>query len=202
MEPESKKSKIDKDDQIRAQVYVLLSELLLNPPTTEMLARMSNIKMDSDTPICTAISKVSKLASSTKEEAAKNEYFALFIGIGRGELLPYASYYLTGFLNEKPLAKLRNSMRELGLSVDENNKIPEDHLGILFEMMTGFILGAYGKQLSIKSQKDFFFDHIEPWAGVFFGDLEKAKNSKLYQPVGTVGRLFVEIESQLLTMNN
>ena len=93
-------------------------------------------------------------------------------------------------------------MRELGLTVTNKNKIPEDHLGTLFEIMTGFILGTFGTQLPIDLQKKFFFDHIEPWAGVFFGDLEKTKNSKLYQPVGTVGRLFVDIESKLLTMDN
>ena len=202
MVKQGKKIKVNTDDEIRAQVYVFLSEMLLNPPTSDMLNRMSKIDFGADTPICNAFSKVSKLADSYEEKSAKDEYFGLFIGIGRGELLPYASYYLTGFLNEKPLAKLRSSMRELGLAVTNKNKIPEDHLGILFEIMTGFILGSFGTQLSIDLQKKFFFDHIEPWAGVFFGDLEKTKTSKLYQPVGTVGRLFVDIESKLLTMDN
>ena len=76
-----------------------------------------------------AISTVARIAARCEEAATTQEYNDLFIGMGRGELLPYASYYLTGFLNEKPLAKLRNDMTELGIKRQEGTKEPEDHAG-------------------------------------------------------------------------
>ncbi|MGI9364416.1 MAG: TorD/DmsD family molecular chaperone [Rhizobiaceae bacterium] len=187
------------EDQMRADVYALVGKLLFASPTKESLENLQSLSGD-DSEMGRAFDTLSKLAASTDVGTVRREYDDLFIGMGRGELLPFCSYYLTGFLNEKPLAKLRNSMRELGIARNEDVKEPEDHIGSLFEMMAGLIVGRYGEPLNLAGQNEFFSAHIEPWAGHFFRDLESADSSRLYQPVGTIGRIFVEIETDAFSM--
>ena len=129
-----------------------------------------------------------------------SEFNALFIGLGRGELLPYASYYLTGFLNEKPLASLRSDMARMSMTRAKNVYEPEDNIASLMEMMGGMIVGNFGDPATLDDQKDFFNKHVGPWAGHFFSDLEAAKTSVLYASVGAVGREFMEIEREAFRM--
>ena len=139
-------------------------------------------------------------ARGTTAEAAKQEYFDLFIGLGQGELLPYASYYLTGFLNEKPLARLRGDMARLHIARAEEVSEPEDHIAALCEMMAGLIAGNFGEPVSLDEQRRFFDTHIGCWAPRFFEDLQAAQSAVLYMPVGAIGRLFMQIESQAFEM--
>ena len=199
MTVEAKKIAVSGEDMMRANLYGLLGNVLFRPPSKEILEDLKALSGD-ETDMGQAFNTLAKIAGSTDETTALDEYNVLFVGMGRGELLPYCSYYLTGFLNEKPLAKLRNSMRELGIARNEDVKEPEDHIGSLFEMMSGLILGRYGEPAGIKIQQEFFSSHIEPWAEHFFKDLEAAKSSRLYQPVGTIGRLFIEIETNAYSM--
>jgi len=196
---EAEKIAVSAEDSMRANLYGLLGNVLFCPPSKEILADLKELSGD-ETEMGNAFNSLSKIASSIDENTALDEFNQLFVGMGRGELLPYCSYYLTGFLNEKPLAKLRNSMRELGIVRNDEIKEPEDHIGSLFEMMSGLIIGRYGEPANIAVQKEFYFAHIEPWAGHFFKDLEAAKSSRLYQPVGAIGRLFVEIETNAYSM--
>jgi TorA maturation chaperone TorD len=108
--------------------------------------------------------------------------------------MPYASYYLTGFLHEKPLSLLRDDMRRHGIRRADTVKEPEDGIASLCEMMGGMIRGRFGPAVDLAGQREFFGRHIAPWAGHFFTDLERAKGSLLYAPVGTVGRTFMQIE--------
>ena len=124
------------------------------------------------------------------------EFNDLFIGIGRGELLPFASYYLTGFLNEKPLATLRKDMADLSIARAPNVYEPEDNIASLMEMMAGLIDGRFGAPASLEKQREFFNRHIAPWAGHFYSDLEKARGSVFFLPVGTLGRIFIDIERE------
>lgn len=190
---------ISAEDSMRANLYGLLGNVLFKTPSKEILSDLKQLSGD-DTDMGNAFNALSKLAASTDVGSADEEFNGLFIGMGRGELLPYGSYYLTGFLNEKPLAKLRNSMRELGIERNEAVKEPEDHIGSLFEMMAGLITGRYGAPADIETQREFYTSHIEPWAVHFFKDLEAAQLSKLYQPVGAIGRLFIEIETNAFSM--
>ncbi|MEQ9673370.1 MAG: molecular chaperone TorD family protein, partial [Roseovarius indicus] len=148
-----------------------------------------------------AITTLARMAKVTKPKTVESEFNKLFIGLGRGELLPYASYYLTGFLNEKPLATLRQDMSRLGLARADNVFEPEDNIASLMEMMGALIVGRFGAPAPLPAQRDFFNRQIAPWAGHFFSDLEAAKNSVFYAPVGTVGRLFMEIESEGFRMS-
>ncbi len=190
---------ISAEDEMRANLYALIGNVLFKSPSKDILNDLKSLEGD-DTDMGNAFKALSKLAASTDEATVLEEYNALFIGMGRGELLPYGSYYLTGFLNEKPLAKLRNSMRELGIERNEAVKEPEDHIGSLFEMMAGLIIGRYGTPANMETQREFYTQHIEPWAVHFFKDLEAAQLSKFYQPVGAIGRLFIEIETNAYSM--
>jgi TorA maturation chaperone TorD len=183
------------EDQDRASLYSLLGNLLLQVPDKLILDRLAALTKG-DGEIGGVIETLSQVARSMNPGSAEREFNALFIGVGRGEVLPYASYYLTGFLHEKPLADLRAKMRSLGIQRKQGISEPEDHLGALCEMMSGMITGAFGQPMPLQTQKEFFNAHIAPWASYCFNDLEKAENALLYAPVGSLGRLFVEIEQE------
>ncbi len=186
---------VSEEDRLRADLYNYLGLMLARAPD-EMLLEQTAALAGDDTALGQGISQLARVAKRTKPAAAEREFNALFIGLGRGELLPYASYYLTGFLNEKPLAALRADMRARGLSRAENVFEPEDNVASLMEMMGAMIVGRFGAPATIDEQKTFFNKHIGPWAGHFFADLEGAKNSVLYASIGSVGRAFMEIEAE------
>lgn len=189
-----KNPRITEEDQLRADLYGYLSALLAGPPSKQLLSQTAALTGD-DTDLGKAVTVLAGLAGKTSVPAAEREYTALFIGLARGELLPYASYYMTGFLNEKPLAALRQDMLRLGITRAPNVFEPEDNIASLMEMMSGLITGRFGAAQSLSRQREFFNRHIAPWAQHFFSDLEGAKTSVLYAPVGTVGRAFMQIEA-------
>ncbi len=187
--------RVSEEDRLRADLYNYLGLMLAAPPSEMLLEQTAGLSGD-ETPLGQAITQLARVAKRTKPAGAEREFNALFIGLGRGELLPYASYYLTGFLNEKPLAALRNDMSARGLSRAPNVFEPEDNIASLMEMMGAMIVGRFGAATSIAEQKTFFNKHIGPWAAHFFADLEGAKNSVLYASVAAAGRAFMEIETE------
>lgn len=182
------------EDMLRARLYALLGELLADVPTAETLAQAGQLSGDAGTDFGEAINALAAVARKTTAQQASDEYHDLFIGVAAGEVQPYASVYLTGFLHEKPLADLRGHMGELGIARAEKRAEPEDHIASLCEMMAGLIAGSFGAPADLAAQKEFFDRHIAPWAGRFFEDLAAAKAARLYMPVGRIGKLFVEIE--------
>ncbi|WP_415922345.1 TorD/DmsD family molecular chaperone [Tateyamaria sp. SN6-1] len=187
-------------DRARADLYNFLGALLAGPPDEMLLAQTAGLSGD-ETELGQAIGTLSKLAKVTKPKAAESEFNKLFIGLGRGELLPFASYYLTGFLNEKPLATLRQDMAAKGMQRSETVFEPEDSIASLMEMMGAMIVGRFGTPADITAQKTFFNKHIGPWAGHFFTDLEEAKTSVFYSPVGTAGKIFMAVEAEAFRMS-
>ncbi len=192
---EATQIEVAEEDALRAGLYDLLAALLARPPKRDLIDSVAALEGD-DSELGRAIQALARVARATTEEAAESEFFGLFIGVGRGELLPYASYYMTGFLNEKPLAVLRADMRRRGIERAENVFEPEDNIASLCEMMAGLILGRFGAPEPLSGQKDFFSAHLAPWAGHFFADLEGARGSVFYAPVGAIGRAFMEIERE------
>ncbi|MHA1598481.1 MAG: TorD/DmsD family molecular chaperone, partial [Alphaproteobacteria bacterium] len=120
--------------------------------------------------------------------------------VTQGELIPYASHYLTGFLCEQPLADLRGDMGALGIARSDDVSEPEDHIASVLEMMNGLIVGSFGPPADLPAQKKFFDAHVAPWANNFFEDLEAAENAALYRPVGRVGRAFLAIEKDAFAL--
>lgn len=186
---------VAQEDLLRADLYDLLSALLAGPPSRGLLGKTARLGGDGSD-LGRAVGALVRLAGATTVKSAESEFNRLFIGLGRGELLPYASYYMTGFLNEKPLALLRNDMIAHGIERARNVYEPEDNIASLCEMMAGLIRGRFGTPMDIDAQRDFFNKHVGPWAGHFFTDLEGARESVLYAPVGAVGRVFMEIERE------
>jgi TorA maturation chaperone TorD len=183
------------EDRLRAELYDFVGLMMARPPEAELLARTAALSGDSG-PLGRAVTDLAARAARTTEAAAEREYTRLFIGIGRGELLPYASYYMTGFLNEKPLAKLRQDMARLGIARAEEVSEPEDHVASLCEMMAGLILGRFGAPAPQEAQREFFAKHLAPWAGHLFADMEGAQSADLYAGIGAVGRAFIDIERE------
>lgn len=183
------------EDRQRADLYNFLAVLLANPPDEILLAQVAGLEGD-DTELGEATNALAKLAKRMKPSGVAREFNALFIGLGRGELLPYASYYLTGFLNEKPLALLRQDMMAQGLARSETVFEPEDNIASLMEIMGALIAGRFNEPATVTTQKDFFNKHVGPWARLFFADLEAAKGSLFYAPVGTLGRTFIDVEAE------
>jgi TorA maturation chaperone TorD len=190
---------ISDEDQLRAGWYALLAQLLSREPDARLLQMLRGLEGD-DSDLGKGIRALAAAARGTTVESAREEYFDLFIGLGQGELLPYGSYYLTGFLNEKPLARLRGDMARLRIARADDVKEPEDHIAALCEMMSGLITGSFGAPADLDEQRRFFDTHIGCWAPRFFEDLQGAQSAVLYMPVGTIGRLFMAIEVQAFDM--
>jgi TorA maturation chaperone TorD len=189
---------IDEIDLLRAQEYDLLAALLGRAPSADVLTRLAQIEGGSG-PIGEAHAALRAAATEQDPNTLQREFFNLFIGIGRGELLPYASYYLTGFLNERPLARVREDLAQVGIERAEGQNEPEDHIAILCEIMAGLAGGKFPAEPGF--ERRFFERHLAPWAERFFADLENAKSSQFYRPVGVLGRLFMEIEAEAFAMD-
>jgi TorA maturation chaperone TorD len=169
--------------------------LLARAPDAGFLAEIGDFLGD-ETAFGQALARLARAARESDAGEVSAEYDALFIGVGRGELVPYASYYLTGFLNERPLAHVRDDMMRLGITRSDETSDPEDHIGSLCEMMAGLIAGSFGKPAPLAEQQRFFDRHLGRWAARFFKDLEAAPSVSFYKPVGEIGRLFMAIEAE------
>ena len=187
----------DRTDLNRAHLYRLLAALLARPPEAPLLTLLAGLEGDPALPRGTglgeALAALSRAAAGADPRGAEREYTRLFIGVQRGELVPYASYYLTGFLQDRPLVAVRQDMARLGIAREPGVCEPEDHAAALLEMMAGLADGSLGAPRG--EQQGFFARHLDPWMGRLFRDLERAEGAVLYRPVGTLGRVFIEIEA-------
>jgi TorA maturation chaperone TorD len=180
-------------DAERARLFALLGRLLSSAPDAALLESLSALRGDPATPLGAVLAPLSEAAAATTPAKAEREFHDLFIGVGRGELLPYGSYYLTGFLHERPLAELRGDLRRLGVARAPGVAEPEDHIAFECETLAGLIGGAFDAPK--EAAGEFFARHLRPWAGRFFADLEAAESAPFYRAVGALGRMAVEIEA-------
>jgi TorA maturation chaperone TorD len=188
---------ISEIDSARAQEYSLLAALLSRSPDAQLLARLAQLRGDAS-PLGLAHADLAESVLDTDADKVEREFFNLFIGVGRGELLPYGSYYLTGFLHERPLARLRQDLTEIGIERAEGVAEPEDHAAILCEIMAGLINRKFPAEEG--ADRVLFEKHMQPWIGKFFSDLEQAEAANFYRRVGRLGRLFVEIETEAFAL--
>lgn len=182
-------------DLQRARLFALLGRLLLAAPDAALLRGLAALGpgQDAGTPLGAALAALATAAAETTPEEAAREYQDLFIGVGRGELLPFASYYLTGFLQERPLALVRDDLRRLGIERAAGTPEPEDHLGFLCEAMAGMLSGEFAA--SPKAIAEFYQRHLQPWAPRAFADLGRAAAARLYAAVGALGLATTDIEA-------
>jgi TorA maturation chaperone TorD len=188
---------IDEVDVARSQEYALLSTLLARAPDQTLLGRLADLLGDGS-PLGLAHTAVAQAASHTNAAQVEREYFNLFIGVGRGELLPYGSYYLTGFLHERPLARLRADLGRLGIERVSGQTEPEDHAAILCEVMAGLVSRRFSA--SPVADRELFEKHLSPWIGRFFADLEQAEAADFYRRIGMLGRAFMDIETEAFAL--
>ncbi len=184
---------IDEIDRARAREYGLLATLIAHPPDQGFLDELATLRGDF-TSIGAAHAVLAAAASGARATDVAREHFGLFVGVGRGELLPHASYYLTGFLNERPLADIRRDLAALGVARAGGVHEPEDHVAILFDVMAGIALGGFAAPGG--ADKAFFERHVAPWAGRFFADIEAARGARFYRAVGALGAAFLAIEAE------
>ena len=185
------------EDIARADEYALLGALLWRAPTAEVLAQVARFRGDGSE-LGTAHLMLAEAAANADPAAIQREFFDLFVGVGRGELLPYASFYRTGFLHERPLGEVRRDMEALGLAREERIGEPEDHVAMLFDVMRGLIMGEFAADQI--DDRVFYERHIKPWASRLFVDLEMTQTSAFYRTVGAVGRVFLDIEAGAMAL--
>lgn len=188
----------DDVDRLRAQEYRLIARLMARAPDGVLLRDLAGLAGDA-TPIGRAHAALAAAAREAEPQAVEREHFTLLIGVGRGELLPYGSYYRTGFLNERPLADVRRDLKLLGVERAEGLHDPEDHVAILCDVMAALADGSVAAHAV--SERDFFARHLAPWAGRFFTDLAGAPSAGFYRAVGDLGATFVAIEARAFALD-
>ena len=189
---------LEQEQQYRAAAYGMLAALLRDVPDAALLDQVSQF-VDVDEggdEMALSMSLLGLAAKRRSIESINDEYHALFIGIGRGELVPYGSFYLTGFLMEKPLGDLRDDLDRLGFEREVEVHEPEDHVAALCEVMAMLIQDGS----SIDTQRVFFTTHINSWFQQFFTEMSAASNAVFYKAVSRFGSAFLEIEKRYLSV--
>jgi TorA maturation chaperone TorD len=189
---------VDEMDRARAAEYALLAALLSHSPDADMVEQLARLSGDA-TLLGAAHAALSSAAASMNPERIEREYFDLFVGLGRGELFPYASYYLTGYLHGRPLARVRETLKQIGLERTEGQSEPEDHVAVLFEVMAGLASGQIVAPGG--TDRTIFENHLKPWVRRFFSDLEHSESAAFYKSVGSLGRVFMEIETEAFSLS-
>ncbi len=192
---------LENEQRYRASAYSLLAALLREAPKQQLLDHVASLSPEGEAnsdKLSEAMAELSAVAKGRDLDALDDEYSALFIGLGKGELVPYGSWYITGFLMEQPLAELRADLARLGFERSPETHEPEDHISALFEVFSVMISDSF----SLSAQQHFFEKHLEPWVSRFFEDLEKARSAEFYQPVARFGAAFIELEQAYLSMQS
>ncbi len=183
----------------RAGMYSVLAALLRDAPDTGVLSFVGRLESDAEAgknELALALSMLSLASRHSSSASIRDEYHALFIGLGRGELVPYGSWYQTGFLMEKPLALLREDLARLGFERAAEVREPEDHIAALCEVMSMLVRD----QVPFSRQQQFYNNHIGNWAQTFFTDLADAQSSTFYKSVARFGSAFCSLEGRYLSL--
>lgn len=192
---------LEDEQRYRAGAYSLLAALLRAAPEQFLLDHLLEISPQDDAEpdaLAEAMSALATTARSQDPQQLEEEYNALFIGIGKGEVVPYGSWYMTGFLMEQPLSDLRDDLRALGFERSADTHEPEDHVAAIFEVFSVMISDAS----SLSEQQRFFDTHMKPWLERFFTDLGNARSADFYKYVARFGAAFIELESAYLSMRS
>ena len=198
-EADAGRASIEPEDQLRADTYRLLGRLLGTPPDDQTLALLAKAPTsEDDNLLAVAWRLLATAAARARADQVVPEYEALFIGLGRGELVPYASWYMTGYLMERPLAELRADMKALGFELHDDVSEPEDHAAALCEIMA--LLATEADPCSLARQAKFFDTHVGPWLARFFRDMQQADSARFYRAVGQLGEQFIETDQRYLEM--
>lgn len=189
----------DSEEIARAELYGLLARLWIAPPDAGLLTQFGVAVTEAPQPGGFLEAPWQALVTAmraTGAEAAADEYDALFGGVGKPEVLLYGSYYLAGFLNEKPLAELRSDLAALGLTRDEQRGETEDHIAYVFEVMRYLVAGDDVAVCNLEQQRRFFRAHVQPWVERLADAVEAQPRAVLWREVAAFTRAFVQVETQ------
>ena len=196
----------DEMQAARAGTWDALGRLFARAPDAALLDTLAGLA-PADTsggPVATGWEVVRLAAVEARDgggpAALEREYFDLFIGVGRGEVVPFGSWYLTGFLMEKPLALLRGDLKRLGIERAAGVPESEDHVGALCEAMAHVVRA--GDEIDLATQRAFFDDHVAPWMGRCFADVQAAPRARFYRAAGFLGEAVTDFERELLAMRD
>lgn len=188
------------EEVARADLYGLLAALFYAPPTPELLTAIAQAQYEGDGILQQAWSQLAVACAQADPQKVREEYDALFIGTGKPEVMLYGSYYLSGFLMEKPLAALRTDLADMGLERTESMSESEDHIAALCEVMRFLITAEDPVLAGIDTQKRFFSTHMQPWAETMCEQLMGHPQAGFYGAVASVAKVFFDVESQAFDM--
>jgi TorA maturation chaperone TorD len=197
--PDSAASSALDEETARSELYGLLALVYYAPPATEFIA---NLRVAAtDTPAAGAFLEepwraLVGVARDMTDAQIAAEFDALFGGVGKPEVYLYGSHYLSGFLNEKPLARLRTELNSLGLARDEAMSETEDHVAYLCEVMRYLIAGDDVAVANLTRQQSFFVAHMQPWVMTLCDTLQKHPKARFYAAVAELTRAFMQVEAQ------
>lgn len=197
--PDTATSSALDEETARAELYGLLAQLFYAPPAPELLANLRVAATEApaaggflEEPWRTLVGVTRALS----DDAIADEYNALFGGVGKPEVYLYGSHYLSGFLNEKPLARLRTELASLGLARDEAMSDTEDHIAYLCEVMRYLIAGDDVAVANLARQQSFFSEHLQPWVVPLCDAMARHPKARFYAAVAELTRAFVAVEAQ------
>jgi TorA maturation chaperone TorD len=187
------------EETARSELYGLLALLYYAPPATELIAKLRVAATDA--PAAGAFLEAPwralvGAARAMTEQVIQSEYNALFGGMGKPEVYLYGSHFLSGFLNEKPLARLRTELGQLGLAREDSMSETEDHFAYLCEVMRYLIAGDDVAVANLTRQQAFFSTHLQPWVIMMCDDIQKHPRAQFYAVLAELTRAFMGIEAQ------
>jgi len=188
------------EETARADLYGLLATLYSAPPSQDLIDTIASARSEGDGVLQQAWAELVGVCRIAQAEAVRDEYESLFIGVGKPEVMLYGSYYLSGFLMEKPLAALRTDLANLGLERDESVPETEDHIAMLCEVMRYLIASNDIAQASLASQQAFFAAHMQPWLIRLCDAIDTHPSSRYYRAVTGLARAFFDVEMQAFDM--
>ena len=186
---------LDEVSASRADTYALLANLFWHAPDAALLRRLA-VPVHGSGELVDLRRALAEAARATDEKSVEREHFNLFTGLGGGELLPYASYYLTGFVHERPLAEVRRDLQALGFVRTEGLSEPEDHIAFLFEVMAALIRDPGNIETHGIDDAHFFRTHIQGWSPRLFHDVARAETAQFYRSVAALAAKLIDVETQ------
>jgi TorA maturation chaperone TorD len=187
------------EETARAEVYGLLAALYYAAPSQSL---HDNLRLAAtEAPAAGAVLEASwsDLVAAAREQSLPEitrEFDALFGGVSRPEVYLFGSHYLSGFLNEKPLAALRGDIAELGLARNEAMSETEDHVAYLCEVMRYLIAGDDVAVANLTRQREFFSRHVQSWLPQMCEALAVHPKARFYRALAAFTQAFVGVESQ------
>ena len=194
----------DAEDMARADLYGLLATLFFQPPDAALLHHIAANRAtaeDARTVLGQAWNALCDAASTTTAEEAADEYARLFVGVGKQEVFLYGSYYLAGFLNERPLVALRDDLARYGLARHEGISETEDHIATLCEVMRFLVAGDDVAVCNAGEQQRFFARHMQPWMERLCDALAEHPQALFYRSAAELLRAFTGVEAVALEMH-